>query len=580
MDVHDWLRKTIDEDPIGLPSRQIYVESGEHVWHDMHFVHAALHEQGISRDKKWWLRDCHRYWERAAVSDTHFHIKKAECGAADVSSVCDSFALYMLLWINIVCARTSEVVRTCASFLRQACVRTQETLCGDVPLLLVSLVFRNGQASLHLRRGRKISGLREAATHLHPAAAECLSRTWYNMCSGGVLHEPFEQDEHELTDVVHFAAFFCKEQRSCRKFVGKSIHKLLNQLRDALVSVLAVRMDRYILDVYLPAHRQNKPAPAVVPPEKSGTRKYVQVQPATVWSLIGNSRKAGSSLAGVVRCRSDDAHVGCSESQSELWMAKRQHLYRQRRSLCFHGARHLNMVADPSTHSKRETMVTVCWSWEAAAATHGDVQVLPATSALLPSEQELPSHVAELAAQLRLERVSAFRQLQALSHTIQGLANSQWKGLGDFGLPEDFRIHAVEQNHVRVLRQGPLVDTACVVDMGTRHCTPVLPESALAPTQDGLMVPDSDLAPMHRVNLLVLGLDQGSVGSAGAAFLDHIGAMVHTKWDKFHRCIRDIKLGMSYDNVFLKTQLYTSYLWGINYKPFGTGLFGTQKNTC
>ena len=27
----------------------------------------------------------------------------------------------------------------------------------------------------------------------------------------------------------------------------------------------------------------------------------------------------------------------------------------------------------------------------------------------------------------------------------------------------------------------------------------------------------------------------------------------------------------------MKTQLYTSYLWGVNYKPFGTGLFGTQK---
>ena len=27
----------------------------------------------------------------------------------------------------------------------------------------------------------------------------------------------------------------------------------------------------------------------------------------------------------------------------------------------------------------------------------------------------------------------------------------------------------------------------------------------------------------------------------------------------------------------MKTQLYTSYLWGLNYNPFGTGSFGTQK---
>ena len=27
----------------------------------------------------------------------------------------------------------------------------------------------------------------------------------------------------------------------------------------------------------------------------------------------------------------------------------------------------------------------------------------------------------------------------------------------------------------------------------------------------------------------------------------------------------------------MKTQLYTSFLWGLNYKPFGNGSFGTQK---
>ena len=146
--------------------------------------------------------------------------------------------------------------------------------------------------------------------------------------------------------------------------------------------------------------------------------------------------------------------MGCSETCTLLWVAKHQHLYRARRALCFHGVHHLNMVADPSTHSKRETMVTVCWSWECGAAAHGDVQIIAPGSVVLPSEQELPDHIAQLAATCRLERVSAFRQLQALSNTIRGLGNSRWQGLDDFTLPDDFYIHAVSDNQVRVVRRG------------------------------------------------------------------------------------------------------------------------------
>ncbi len=77
----------------------------------------------------------------------------------------------------------------------------------------------------------------------------------------------------------------------------------------------------------------------------------------------------------------------------------------------------------------------------------------------------------------------------------------------------------------------------------------------------------------------MLGLDQGSIGAAGYAYSDSIGALIHCKWDKFHRIIRDINLAVEHSchGLFLKTRLFTSYLWGINQKPFGTGLFLSQK---
>ena len=40
-------------------------------------------------------------------------------------------------------------------------------------------------------------------------------------------------------------------------------------------------------------------------------------------------------------------------------------------------------------------------------------------------------------------------------------------------------------------------------------------------------------------------------------------ALVHSKWDKFHRVVRDCKLSYQHasNGVFTKAQLYNNYLW-------------------
>ena len=54
---------------------------------------------------------------------------------------------------------------------------------------------------------------------------------------------------------------------------------------------------------------------------------------------------------------------------------------------------------------------------------------------------------------------------------------------------------------------------------------------------------------------------------------------IHVKFDKIHRCIRDytLALGRCMGGLFLKAQLHSSYIWGLNYRPFGTGQFHDQK---
>ena len=103
----------------------------------------------------------------------------------------------------------------------------------------------------------------------------------------------------------------------------------------------------------------------------------------------------------------------------------------------------------------------------------------------------------------------AFRQLQALSNAIRSLGH--WQGLGDFKLPSDWStVRPIEPDEVRVVREGAMLDRALLVNLRTRQVKPILPDSALA-SQDAL------LAATQGINLLVLGLGQGSIGAAGYA---------------------------------------------------------------
>ena len=81
-----------------------------------------------------------------------------------------------------------------------------------------------------------------------------------------------------------------------------------------------------------------------------------------------------------------------------------------------------------------------------------------------------------------------------------------------------------------------------------------------------------------NIPTLVLGLDQGSIGLAGMAYAMREN-MVHVKCDKIHRVIRDFKncLSRCLKGLFLKAQLHSSYIFALNYKPFGSGGFHQHK---
>ena len=82
----------------------------------------------------------------------------------------------------------------------------------------------------------------------------------------------------------------------------------------------------------------------------------------------------------------------------------------------------------------------------------------------------------------------------------------------------------------------------------------------------------------------VSGLDRGSPGAASSNFIENIDDpdieyLFLTVYDKFHALIRDMKnaINKSLLGEFNEIMCQSSYLWGLNYKPFGSGEWRNVK---
>ena len=263
----------------------------------------------------------------------------------------------------------------------------------------------------------------------------------------------------------------------------------------------------------------------------------------------------GTSLRTAIAMRSDDADInGANVDSCAAWVNKFLQMYNERAALGFSiGVNHLSVVADGSMHSCQDTLASLAYSWELDIAAHLTAQIMPPGKDITHYDQSaMPSHIALLCAERKLQRVAAWRQLQCLSNQIAILSNGT-KNLDSFQLGNDVHVKAVPQDglSVRVLRKGDPggIDTALIVrDTVVMNVLP---------------------AGLSDVPLLVVGLDQGSIGAAGMAYAIHENdSMSHDKFDKFHRMIRDLKLSYAHccRGCFQKAQLYSSYLWSLNYK--------------
>ena len=198
----------------------------------------------------------------------------------------------------------------------------------------------------------------------------------------------------------------------------------------------------------------------------------------------------------------------------------------------------------------------MAYSHELDQGCYPQLQYLVPGRCVHSDEDELTAEIGRQAAEGRVDRLSAYRQLQGISAMTSQLHH---RALDDYAIPHAHvqAVQSLDERRVVVQRDG--VNVAFIVNKSTQRMKRVLP--------DGLV----------DVPLLVLLLDQSSVGAAGAGYVDHLNKMIVMKWEKIHRLINDIKgpLKRCCQGAALKAYIYASYLWCFHSKPFGSGFFGT-----
>ena len=243
-------------------------------------------------------------------------------------------------------------------------------------------------------------------------------------------------------------------------------------------------------------------------------------------------------------------------------------MYSERCADCFKMIAQINICADGSTHSTKDILASVAYSHDYDLGCVARIQHMP-VGPLSPAEVDV-TVLAAIARKTKLNRFAAFRQLQALSHQVHILTAGRLN-LDSFALLPGVRPvkPGERRTQVVVTSEDPFLKIrAILIKEGqgvVPSYVPVLPQ---------------DPGWWFRVPILVTNLDQGSIGAAGMAFALS-KSMVHVKFDKIHRAVRDYKLAIAHSlrGLFLRTQLHSSYIWSLNYKPFGGGAFFQNKQS-
>jgi hypothetical protein len=127
--------------------------------------------------------------------------------------------------------------------------------------------------------------------------------------------------------------------------------------------------------------------------------------------MLEAAREKNCSLSVVAKLRSDEVQGGAQASSVEYWNRKVLGIYFGKVKTGFLNIPHINMVTDASTHSQKETIVSICYSHEMDSCALCPIQHVSRSKVIAPLEFDLEPEIEILAATRKVERLAAYRFL-------------------------------------------------------------------------------------------------------------------------------------------------------------------------
>ena len=277
----------------------------------------------------------------------------------------------------------------------------------------------------------------------------------------------------------------------------------------------------------------------------------------TAWHILQVAREKQLTPGQILAANDGQIHLqGLSPRVGHGWTLVELNQFMMNSVAKFGGRLQVSMAFDPSTYTGEETAVAVLYSPSAGSSTYGPIKRIPAGKIVRPDEVSMYEEIEVMAAVRKCERWAAYKELRAISDILRDVTRYP---IPCFKLGADFVVRAANKDEIRILGRDfrPVLVTVGP-DGSLQARTKVLPD-------------DFDI---DDVPILVIYIDQGPVGLAALHFaMGHLGLMIVTRFDGFHRGVNDIKDGAksSCRAVFRLTMLYLAHIMAINYGPFGKG---------
>lgn len=472
-------------------------------------------------------------------------------------------------------------------------------------LLAVERLNQDGGGFCYLTETRKLEFQGSGVCNLkvfmlndsvHRNVTVAFEKLWGEMKDEGILSSSITAAS--FIDLVVFLAKSNKFKKGKGHPLSQNGISFRNSLRNAVVKFLSAAINVLVMQVcqsnddiqnrQIPSRRRkrvsdastNGPMEDAEDPSSKRRKTRVQVDINSIWEMHEHANEIGISLPAYLQTKERERHGGSHPQACQMWLRKIHNMYGSRSALTFGDVQYLNIIADASRFSGRDTLISAAYNVESDSGAYLNNQFLRSGKIIGPDDLMLESTIEVLAAQRKVDRLAAYTLLAAISNQIKHLTQ-QRINITSFDYSNNTNlakaVKPLTPNQLRIVNKDP--------------------DGAIA----GVFVQEKASGEMTKINLdgadqikvLTIGLDQGTSGMAVASFLGGTNCesahMIHFTWDPYHRCARDMKLAMMVSTVaavdqrakiknsLQRAHLCSTFLWSINYKPYNSAAFHQSK---